>query len=194
MAAMSRADDILQFWFGDLDEAGQAPKANQQLWWRKSEETDHLCRERFAADLAAAGAGKLDGWLASPRTCLALVILCDQLSRNIHRDTAEAFATDDRARQATRHALGQGFDRALRPIERGFLLMPLMHVEDLVDQEEAVRRFGELTGSGVDFAGFAKQHRDIVARFGRFPHRNRLLGRATTDEEAEFLKGPGSSF
>jgi uncharacterized protein (DUF924 family) len=138
MTAMSRADDILQFWFGDLDEAGQASKVNQQRWWRKSEETDHLCRERFAMDLAAARAGQLDGWLASPRTCLALVILCDQLSRNIHRDTAEA--ADDRARQATRHALGEGFDRGLRPIEQAFLLMPLMHAEDLADQEEAVRR------------------------------------------------------
>jgi uncharacterized protein (DUF924 family) len=194
MAAMSRADDILSFWFGDLDEAGQAPPANRERWWRKSAETDRLCRESFAADLAAARAGELDGWLQSPRTCLALVILCDQLSRNIHRDGAEAFAADDRARQASRHALAQGFERELRPIERAFLLMPLMHSEDLADQEEGVRRFGELAQAGVDFSDFAKQHRDIVARFGRFPHRNRLLGRVTTDEEAEFLKGPGSSF
>lgn len=191
---MTRADDILQFWFGELDDAGNAPKAHQQRWWRKSDETDHLCRHGFSADLAAARAGELDGWLHAPRTCLALVILCDQLSRNIHRNTAESFAADDRAREATRHALRQGWERSLRPIEHAFLLMPLMHSEDLADQHEAVRRFTELKAHGVDFAGFATQHRDIVARFGRFPHRNQMLSRDTTPEEAEFLKGPGSSF
>ncbi len=156
--------------------------------------TDRLCRERFTEDLMSARAGKLDDWLQSPRACLALVIVCDQLSRNIYRGQAEAFAADERARQATHYALAHGFNQQLRPIERAFLLMPLMHSENLGDQDEATQRFGELAREGADFSSYAKQHRDIVARFGRFPHRNRILGRATTDEETEFLKKPGSSF
>lgn len=191
---MSRPEDILSFWFGEIDEQGQAPAAHRDRWWKKSEETDHMCRERFAADLAAARAGQLDGWRDEPRSCLALVILYDQLSRNIHRNQAEAFAADERARQATHHALAQDYDQALRPVERAFLYMPLMHSEELADQEEAVRRFKALARDGVDFVGFAEQHRDIVARFGRFPHRNQILGRETTPAEAEFLKQPGSSF
>lgn len=191
---MDHYEDILTFWFGDIGEDGQSPADRRQMWWRKSEETDQRCRAAFAEALAAAKDGAREAWLDSPRSCLALVILCDQFSRNIFRGTPESFAADAQARRATHHALAHGFDAALRPIERAFLLMPLMHAEDLAEQEEAVRRFEVLAGEGADFAGFARQHRDIVARFGRFPHRNQILGRQSTAEEVEFLAQPGSSF
>lgn len=203
------AASIRRFWFGaDLDADGgerddaAVAAAQSPMWWRKAPETDRAIRERFATALARAAAGELDTWAATPRGRLALILLTDQFPRNIHRDTAQAFAYDGLARAWCVDGLAQGADRTLRPIERVFFYLPLEHSESLADQERAVALFRALAeqadaASRATFDGYldyAERHRDIIARFGRFPHRNRLLGRPSTEAETAFLREPGSSF
>jgi uncharacterized protein (DUF924 family) len=193
---MTTPDDILDFWF-----PADQTRANQ-LWWGKQAQLDAEIRERFGPTLAAARAGLLDSWAERARGRLALIITLDQLSRNIHRDDPEAYAADVRARALTHEGLARGHDRELRPIERVFFYLPLEHSESLADQEscvELMRRHAEEVEpeQRQQYAGFvdyAIRHRDIVARFGRFPHRNALLGRVSTPEEREFLTQPNSSF
>lgn len=173
-------EDVLTFWFADPERA-----------WKKDPAFDDELRRRFGALHAAVLRGEHDDWCATPRGVLAYVLVLDQLSRNLHRGDPRAFAGDARALTAAARAVDAGQDRALAPIERGFLYMPFMHSEALADQERAVALFAAL---GEPFLPFAVQHRDIVARFGRFPHRNAVLGRESTPEEREFLTQPGSSF
>ncbi|MCC7536395.1 MAG: DUF924 domain-containing protein [Deltaproteobacteria bacterium] len=175
-------DVVLEFWFG-LDPA---------RWWKKDPAFDAEVRSRFADLHAAVERGEHEGWRATPRGALAYVIALDQLSRNMFRGEARSFASDARALEAARDAVAQGFDAALPPTERPFLYMPLMHSESLEDQERCVALFRALGSEGQ--LRFAEQHRDIVARFGRFPHRNAILGRDSTPAELEFLTQPGSSF
>ncbi|MCA9664064.1 MAG: DUF924 domain-containing protein [Myxococcales bacterium] len=184
-----KIDEILAFWFdGD-------PEARRRRWWQKSSEVDASCRSRFAEVLQAAKAGELDAWLQTPRGRQAFVILCDQLARNMHRDTAGMYEADALAQRATLAALEAGDDRQMDDAERQFLYMPLMHSEALEHQERCVELFRELAKGGViDSVKWAVQHRDIVARFGRFPHRNAILGRQSSAEELAFLEQPGSSF
>ena len=193
---MITPDDILEFWF-----PADQTRANQ-LWWGKQAQLDAEIRERFGTTLTAAKAGQLDAWAEHARGRLALIITLDQLSRNVYRDDPEAYASDERARALTREGLERGHDRELAPIERVFFYLPLEHSESLADQERCVALFRQLVDD-VDptqrerYAGFldyAVRHRDIVARFGRFPHRNALLGRTSSPEELEFLTQPGSSF
>ena len=125
--------------------------------------------------------------------CLALCILLDQVPRNLFRGTPRAFILDPAAREVTRHALQQGFDSGLKETERMFLYLPLEHSEDLSDQQDCVRLMGALP-NGAEYLSYAERHRDVIARFGRFPHRNGILGRDSTEEELEFLKQSGSSF
>lgn len=193
---MSTADDVLEFWFPRDRE-----RANK-LWWGKDAALDAEIRERFGATLAAARAGELDEWAATARGRLALIIVLDQFSRNIHRDSPDSFAADAQARALTKDGLARGHDRELELLERLFFYLPLEHSESLDDQQQCVA----LMQSLADVAGEARQqevafyvdyairHRDIIARFGRFPHRNAVLGRASTDEELAFLQQPGSSF
>jgi uncharacterized protein (DUF924 family) len=189
MDADSRIDEILAFWFGGDGEE------RRTRWWRKSVAVDAECRARFVATLAAARRGELDGWLDSPRGRQALVILCDQLARNMHRGSAAMYAADPLAQAATERALAAGDHLVLDAAARQFLYMPLMHSERLEHQERSVALFRELAEGGIiDSVGWATQHRDIVARFGRFPHRNAILGRESSDEERAFLAQPGSSF
>jgi len=196
-------DDLLGFWLGVPDPPGAAPPQVSARWWKKDDAFDAELRQRFGALHAQAVAGELDTWAASPRGRVALVILLDQLSRNLYRGDARAFAQDARAAALTIAALDAREHEALVPLHAYFLFMPLMHAEDLALQERCVTCFEQgatrVTDSGLSAlftsgADFARRHRDIVARFGRFPHRNAVLGRASSAEELEFLKQPGSSF
>jgi len=197
-----RAEEILSYWFGELKD-DYDPGGKGSLWWKKDAAIDAEIRERFGADFERAVAGELDAWEDEPRTCLALVILLDQFSRNLHRDDARAWEQDEKAQAIVDRAIEQGHDRQLKIVERQFLYMPLMHAEDAAQ----VRRHCELCDACLEqvpqdrmnpaFEGwkkFADQHLAIVERFGRYPHRNEVIGRTTTEEEAAFLTQPGSSF
>lgn len=183
LVTMMTPQDILDFWFRDIDTA---------LWWRKDDAFDARLRVRFGACHEAASRGELWHWRDTPQGRLAEVVVLDQFSRNIHRETPRAFAQDAMALVLAQELIASGGAAALTPRERGVLCLPFMHSESLLMQEESVRRYGEPVLAGQ--RDFAIRHRDIIARFGRFPHRNAILGRASTDEELAFLKEPGSSF
>jgi uncharacterized protein (DUF924 family) len=199
---METTDTVIDFWFGDGAEAGAIAAAKSTLWWGKSADNDRAIEQRFAPWVERAAARQLDDWLDTPRGRLALIILIDQFSRNIHRDSARAFAGDALARGWALEGLAQGVDRRLRPIERVFFFLPLEHSEDRGDQAESVRLYQQLVDEAppaerqlfAGFLDFAVRHRDIIERFGRFPHRNAILGRDSTPEEQQFLREPGSSF
>ena len=197
---------VLAFWFGGPLEAATngATVAAQQaaLWWQKDPATDAAIRTRFAGWTARAASGALDAWAHTPRGRLALIVLTDQFPRNVYRDTPQAFAFDALARRWCQQGLQRGDDQALRPIERVFFYLPLEHSEALADQERAVALMHALTQAVPpaqaeafhSYSRFAERHHAIVARFGRFPHRNAILGRPSTPEEASFLTQPGSGF
>jgi uncharacterized protein (DUF924 family) len=186
--------EILDFWFADRDDAGQPAYRDQ--WFKRDDAFDAQIAQRFGAIVERALAGELDGelagWADSAEGALALVILLDQFPRNLFRGTARAFAGDARALRLAKQAIAQGFDRQLPRYNRMFLYLPFEHSEHLADQDRSVALFAALDDDNV--ARYAVAHRDIVARFGRFPHRNAALGRPSTPEETEFLKQPGSSF
>ncbi|HEY0844597.1 MAG TPA: DUF924 family protein [Noviherbaspirillum sp.] len=191
-------DSIRDFWFGASQDDATVAAEQSSLWWTKHPDTDRRIRERFEPWLQKAAAGELDHWAAMPRGRLALILLTDQFPRNMYRNTPQAFAFDALARRWCMEGLRDGADRQLRPIERVFFYLPLEHAESLEDQERAVslfRALAEQAGPGFDgYLNYAIRHRDVIARFGRFPHRNRILGRVSTPEEAAFLTEPGSSF
>ncbi|MDA0786581.1 MAG: DUF924 domain-containing protein [Proteobacteria bacterium] len=182
------ADEVLGFWFHETD---------RQNWFERSDDFDGIVRDRFAAAVETARGGGFDAWRDTARGGLAVIILIDQFSRNLHRDSPRAWSADDVALSCTRQALARAHDRELAPEERKFLYMPLMHSEDLVDQEKCVELFRALAEESAEeklALDYAIRHRDIIARFGRFPHRNAILGRQSTPEEIDFLKEPDSSF
>lgn len=193
---------VLDFWFGPQGPAAAVAGRQRALWFGKSAEADRAVTERFATTLADARAGRLDHWTDTPRGRLALVIVLDQFPHHVFRDQAPAFASDAQALALSLAALDALEDRALAPIERVFLYLPLEHAESLDMQERSVALFERLAqGAAADerslfenFLDYARQHRDVVARFGRFPHRNEILGRTSSVEEIEFLKEPGSRF
>jgi uncharacterized protein (DUF924 family) len=191
---MSQANQILDFWFGKPDEADYGKP--RKVWFTKNPEFDQEVRSRFLIDYQQAAAGHLDDWKASPLGCLALIILLDQFPRNMFRGQPQAFATDPQSLAYAHHTVTQGFDKELLPIQRCFVYLPFEHSENLAHQRQAIELFSTLKdypecASGVDYA---HRHFKVIERFGRFPHRNEILGRETTLEEAEFLKQPGSSF
>lgn len=191
-----RIDAILEFWFGP-DLAAPVSDERRQRWFRKNEAFDREIRERFGADVERAAQGELEDWVGTPRGRLALVLLLDQFTRNIYRGNARSFACDARAEQLSLEGVERGDDQALPALARAFLYMPFMHAENLELQNRGVALFEALArepNAGGSFADFARLHRDIIQRFGHFPHRNRVLGRPSTEEETEFLKTPGSSF
>jgi uncharacterized protein (DUF924 family) len=195
-------EDVLDFWFGPSGSASEIAARQRKLWFGKSAENDQAVSDRFAATLAAASAGKLDHWANSPRRRLALVIVLDQFPHHIFRDQPQAFATDPQALALSLAALPANEDRQLTPIERVFLYLPLEHAESIEMQERSVSLYEALASEATaderalfeDFLDYARKHRDVVARFGRFPHRNAILGRPSTPDEVEFLKQPGSRF
>lgn len=190
---------VLSFWFG---RPGAPPLANAARWFSADPAFDAEVRSRFEGLVERAAAGELEAWRETPPGALALVLTLDQFPRNIHRGTPRAFACDAAALDVCLDALARRFDRALTPVERWFLYLPLEHSENLAHQERSVALFEELHASAepglaaalAEAADYARRHRDVIARFGRFPHRNAILGRATTPEEAAFLEQPGSSF
>lgn len=195
-------DEILTFWFGSsLDDAKVAGEKSA-LWWSKNPNTDLEIVRRFGHLLDRAGMGELSEWQANPRGRLALILLTDQFPRNIYRDSPQAFAYDAKALAWCLDGLEQQLDRHLRPIERVFFYLPLEHAESLEHQERSVEKFRELRDEAdegrknafAEYLDFAVRHRNIIACFGRFPHRNNALGRESTAEELAFLKEPGSSF
>ena len=195
-------DELLELWFGDSDDDADTARNRSDLWWGQSAETDEMLSARFGQAAAAAAAGVLDHWTGSPRGRLALILLLDQLPRVVHRGTPGAFAQDGKARRVALKGLASGADRLLRPVERVFFYLPFEHSEDLADQQRSVELFRELAAAVPGalkrtfdfFFDFAVRHQEIIERFGRFPHRNAILGRESTPEEIEFLKEPGSGF
>ncbi len=200
------AQRVLSFWFGELDENGCVDSAHAQRWYKKDAAFDQSIRDAFLLDYRAVVQGGREHWLRSPRGRLAYVIVLDQFSRNMFRESPDMFAHDALALKTALRSIELGDDRVLELDERCFLYLPLMHAEVLEIQNRCVDLFTKLTNEVaatkpkevVDKAAnsldFAIRHRDIIARFGRFPHRNALLGRASTPEESEFLSQPGSSF
>jgi uncharacterized protein (DUF924 family) len=203
-AVPEAANDVLAFWFGDASAATEAPQLKRwvERWFTRDEAFDAEIAGRFGDLLAAARRGELDDWALAPRGRLALVIVLDQFSRNLHRGGAEAYAGDAKALALAAAAVDHGVDAGLSPIERVFLYLPFEHAEALASQERAVALFGALAaqapagiaGAFSSFHDYAIRHRDVIARFGRFPHRNAALGRADTAAEAEYLAQPGSGF
>jgi uncharacterized protein (DUF924 family) len=190
----SRAGEVLDFWFGREDEPGYGEFRDE--WFRKDPEFDADVTERFADLYEKAAAGDLDGWRDDARSCLALVIVLDQFPRNMFRGDGRTHATDEKALEASKYAVEHALDRELPAFQRMFLYMPFMHSENVEDQRRSVELFARLADEpgAPDVTSYAVGHREIVERFGRFPHRNEILGRQTTPEEAEFLKTEGSSF
>lgn len=182
------------FWFGEL--SGGCPlRPRNDVWFRGGPSFDRALRERFGEAVEAAIAGAFDQWRDSARGSLALVLLLDQFTRNIFRGSPRAYEGDERALDTARRALAQGFESRLQPVERVFLYLPFEHAENLADQDRSVELFEQLVravepGRKEELQGFlrhAREHREIVRRFGRFPHRNDLLGRISSPAEREYL-------
>ena len=197
-----RPEQVLEFWFGPIAADGACQPGFIKRWWAKDPEFDREVATRFAHHIAAAEAGRLDAHQQTAAGCLALILLCDQMTRNSRRDQATMYSADPVALRTLRHALEQSFDQQLRTMQRYFLLMPLLHAESRELQKQGIERFDQLVreaepgalAAAQGAAEFMRKHEVIVARFGRFPHRNKLLGREGTPEETAFLEQPGSSF
>jgi uncharacterized protein (DUF924 family) len=175
------AEAVLAFWLA----------AGPERWFEPNAEFDAEIRERFAATYEDAAAGRLSGWEDWPEGALALLLILDQFPRNMFRDSARSYAADPLARAVARSALAKGFDQQVAMPQRAFFYLPFEHSEELADQERAVALMGA-TGD-ADLLKWAELHADIIRRFGRFPHRNSVLGRTTTPEEQAFLDGGGFS-
>jgi uncharacterized protein (DUF924 family) len=191
---MSDFQSILDFWFGKPDEQNYGNP--RQEWFIKNPSFDEEVRSRFLETYQKAVSGKLDFWQEFPLSCLALIIASDQFPRNMFRNKPQAFASDDRALQAAKYAVDRNFDKELLPVQRWFIYCPFEHSENLQDQQQCVELFTTLkddpdSESAIDYA---YRHLRVIERFGRFPHRNKILNRQNTPEEEEFLKQPGSSF
>ncbi|MGI2907906.1 DUF924 family protein [Tolypothrix sp. VBCCA 56010] len=191
---MSQAKPILEFWFGHPDEPNYGKP--RKTWFNKTPEFDEELRTRFGTDYQKAAAGHLDDWIDLPETCLALILLLDQFPRCIFRDTPEAFATDWEALSAAQQAIALGYDRHFLPVQRWFIYLPFEHSENLDHQHQSVKLFQQLSHDpdSAEAIEYAYRHLEIIERFGRFPHRNAILGRISSLEEEEFLQQPGSGF
>lgn len=184
------AQGVLDFWFGE----GDLPRPE---WFRRDPAFDALIAQHFGPLVEQALQGTLDDWAATPGAALARIVLLDQFTRNIFRDTPRAFAGDALALQAARDLVARSFDRQLNARQRGFAYLPFEHAEDLAAQAESLQHFEALAAEHPETAGlldWARKHQVIVARFGRYPHRNDVLGRSSSDDELAFLQEPGSSF
>jgi uncharacterized protein (DUF924 family) len=188
-ADRERIASLLDFWFGP----GDVPR---EVWFKRDDAFDVALRECFATDVEAAASGRLDHWSHDPEGALALVLLLDQLPRNLYRGSPRAWASDPAARAAASRAIAAGHDRRLSAIRRAFLYLPFEHSEEMADQERSLRLFRSIEDhpEREELLRYAERHHEIIARFGRFPHRNAVLGRASTDEEKAFLSEPFSAF
>jgi uncharacterized protein (DUF924 family) len=201
-ATMRRAKPLLEFWFGDAANDPVRAAGRMPLWFGVDSEWDASIRDRWAPLMSLASDRELESWGARPRTALALVLLLDQFPRNLYRGDPRAFAQDKAALTLTREGVDVGFLERLSPIEQVFFAMPFQHVEDRRLQDEGLAVFEGIRDRGgevwrdllTNVVDFAKKHRDLVARFGRFPHRNQILGRESTPEEARYLEQGGETF
>jgi uncharacterized protein (DUF924 family) len=189
------AQAVLDFWFGAPTSAefGRARKA----WFAKDDAFDQAIRDRFGALIEQTLRGEHEDWADDPRSALAQIVVLDQFTRNAYRGTARAFAGDARALAAASRMVGARQDEALAPFMRSFAYLPFEHAEGLAMQDESVRLFRRLAAGGDDpgkQVDYALRHRAMIERFGRFPHRNEILGRQSTAEEIAYLKQPGSRF
>jgi len=190
---MTAPAEVLNFWFGASGSAeyGQG----RDFWFTKSKATDELIRARFGDDVEAALRGDHAAWTQTLDGTRALILLLDQFTRNIFRDTPRAFAGDARALELAQHVVAAGEDRTLAVMSRWFVYLPFEHSESIEVQRESLRLFGELAAAGfAEGLVWAQKHYDLIARFGRYPHRNAILGRASTAEELAYLAQPGAGF
>lgn len=208
MSTQRRAHEVLDFWFGPRPYTSEATSRRMRLWFgdpaapELQPQTDETLRLRFGPLASAAARGACDAWESSPRRRLALILLLDQFPRNIRRGEAQAYAQDRRALELAVGGMQLGADAALDPVERIFFYMPMQHAESREVQEESVAAFRRLATEAppelgelfANTARHAEQHRAIIERFGRFPHRNAALGRASTPEESAWLGAEGAGF
>lgn len=195
-------EKVLNFCFGADPDDEAVVREKSALWWGKDSMVDDEIQQRFECLVAQAAADNLFDWQPTPSGRLALILLTDQFPRNIYRDSPRAFAQDPKALAYCLDGIEIGFDLKLRPIERVFFYLPLEHAEAVNYQEQSVKLLRELAESVPgeqqalfeEYLDFAVRHRDIIARFGHFPHRNKMLGRESKEEEIAFLAEPGSSF
>jgi uncharacterized protein (DUF924 family) len=193
---------LLDWWFGSAEKPADIKAEKGRLWFGKRDSQDLEARERFGDLVEQALVGGLSGWAQHPHGWLALVLLLDQLPRMLYRETPKSFAGDLRAQALVAQGIAADFDRQLSPMQRSFIYLVFEHCENLAVQNEAISRFVALHDEQpladqpvfADLLDYAERHQKIIARFGRFPHRNRLLGRESTPEELAFLREPGSSF
>ncbi|MDI3272856.1 DUF924 family protein [Pseudomonas sp. MDT1-16] len=193
---------LLEWWFGNSESPNEVAADKGKLWFGKRDSQDLEAQTRFGDWVEQALAGELTDWAQRPEGWLALVLLLDQLPRMIFRDTPKSFAGDLRAQALVAQGIAADFDRQLRPLQRVFIYLVFEHCENLAVQNEAVSRFIALVAEQpvadravfADNLDYAERHQKVIARFGRFPHRNAVLGRESTAEEIEFLSGPGSRF
>ncbi|WP_223501747.1 DUF924 family protein [Pseudomonas sp. BF-R-24] len=193
---------LLDWWFGSFGSAKEVAAQKGKLWFGKRDSQDLEARERFGGQAEQALAGGLTEWMQCPEGWLALVLLLDQIPRMIFRDTPKAFSGDSRAQKLVAQGIAADFDRQLQPIQRVFIYLVFEHSENLAVQNEGVSRYIELVAQQpegdrtlfADYLDYAERHQKVIAQFGRFPHRNVVLGRESTAEELEFLSKPGSSF
>jgi uncharacterized protein (DUF924 family) len=186
---------VLDFWFAPPSDAEH--NRTRAVWFKKDDAFDAEIRRRFAVLIDEALAGALEAWRATTEGRLAYIITLDQFTRNVHRGTAKSFAGDAQALAAARALVASGADRTLPGVRRQFVYLPFEHAEDLAMQDESMRLFTALAADEptlADLPTWAEKHRVIIARFGRFPHRNAILGRASTPDEEAFLREPGSRF
>ncbi|MHC8346419.1 DUF924 family protein [Pseudomonas sp. RT6P73] len=193
---------LLDWWFGTLESPNEIAADKGKLWFGKRDSQDLEAQTRFGDWVEQALAGGLTDWAQRPEGWLALVLLLDQLPRMIFRDTPKSFSGDLRAQALVAQGIAADFDRQLRPIQRVFIYLVFEHCENLAVQNEAVSRYIDLVAQQpeadqklfIDYLNYAEKHQRVIARFGRFPHRNAVLGRESTDEELAFLSEPGSRF
>jgi len=199
---IAAADAVLDFWFGAPGAAADIAARQGKLWFGKSAANDALVVDRFAETLVAAGKGELDSWNDSPRGRLALIVVLDQFPHHIHRNHGLSFAYDAQSLALALDMIARGEDVHIAPIERVFAYLPLEHAETMAMQDLSVAQYEKLAAEASPaekdlfegFLDYARKHRDVVAHFGRFPHRNELLGRSSTPDEIGFLQQPGSHF
>jgi uncharacterized protein (DUF924 family) len=197
----AKLDEVHEFWFGKLDGPEASPSAKQEIWFRQSDETDRIIRDRFGQSITSAAYSDWDVSALSREQQVALVVLFDQFPRNIHRHSGAAFAHDERAREIASELIAEGVERFYLA-ERNFVFLPFMHSENIADQDYATMLCAaEAVSAPPSFIVFARlaldfatKHRDIIRKFGRFPHRNAMLGRKSTPEEEAFLKEHGRGF
>jgi uncharacterized protein (DUF924 family) len=186
--------EVIDFWFGAPGSAHAGERRPE--WFRKSDAFDAAIHERFLPTYEAAAAGRLTDWETAARPLLALIVVLDQFPRNMFRGSPRSFATDFQALAGAQRMVDRGWDADLAPLERSFAYLPFEHAENRAAQERSMQLFGALARDPAcaDLLEWARKHYVIIERFGRFPHRNAVLGRVSTPEEIEFLKQPDSSF